>query len=300
MGDKMNNYTDLARESISHLKNNVDYSFHEQKFGSVTLEHYEFFSKPKGLYYEMVFENLVESDLSDAFNHVLKPYRRKKRVLFVGLGNIKFNADAIGPLVIQNLDPVENRIFLFIPRVKGQTGMDTATMVKQMVKAYQIDLVVAIDSLCAIDTNSLFQTIQINTIGITPGSALGNNNSSITKDYLKCDVLVIGVPCVIKVSSLINEFFKDIEGFFYESLHDASTILKVGKKEGYNGHLDKKSRTLLLGEIGQLHNSERLHLIHDVIRPINKDLVVTTKEVDKACNDLAITISKCLKKFFYK
>ena len=294
----MNNYTDLARESIEHLKENVDYRFSKKFFQDIILENYEFLKEPKGTYFEIILKELEASSLQKAFEEIFKPYLNKKRILIVGVGNIYFNADAIGPLVVSHMEPVLDHLYLLIPRVKGQSGMDSAKLVKKVKELYDIDLVIAIDALCAIETNSLFQTIQINTMGIQPGSALSSSNESITKEYLGCDVLAMGIPCVIKVGSLINEFFKDIEGFFYESLNDYSSVLKVTGKKEYQGQLSLAHKEKLLGEIGLLNNDQRLDLINDIIRPVNKDLVVSVKEADKSVKDLALIISQCLQNIF--
>lgn len=297
-GDKMEYNTDLARERLTHLKENKDYTFNKIEFNSVTLEQYDFLTTPKGHYDELIFLEYQQEDIYKAMFYILEKYQMYKKILIVGLGNASFNADAIGPLIVSKMEVVLDRLFLFIPRVKGQTGMESALMIKSMVDVHQIDLVIAIDSLSAIDSDSLYQTIQMNTMGIQPGSGVGNHTMAINKEYLGCEVLAIGVPCVIRISHLINEFYQYAEGFFSENLNDHTNILKVVRTNPYQGILDDERKTFLFGQLGMLQHDDRYQLIEEIMNPINKNYVVTSKDIDHRIDILSNILSYCLTKIF--
>lgn len=290
--------SDLARERLEHLKENVDYSFNKIEINSIVIEQYDFLTDPKGHYDELILSHYQQDDLQQAFNCLLKPYQHYQRILIVGLGNAHFNADAIGPRIVSKMEVVEERLFLFIPRVKGQTGMESAKLVKEIVSLYNIDFVIVIDSLAAIHSDALYQTIQINTMGLQPGSGVNNFTIAINEEYLGCKVLAIGIPCVIKVSHLINEFFHYAEGFFKESLTDHSSILKVQRHKTYQGKLDDQRKTFLLGQIGMLNREERYQLIEEIMEPIHKNYVITGKDIDYRVEVLSNMISICLMNVF--
>ena len=285
--------SDLARENIENLKENEDYTFSKTNFGKVTLEHYTFLKEPICVYDEIIIDNEALNDFKAAFISVLKDYQTCKKILFVGLGNRDFNADALGPMVVEKLKFVENTYF-FIPRVSGQTGMNSSELVKMLVEKYQIDLVIVIDSLSAIHSDALYSMVQINNYGLAPGSGVGALNGAITKETIHSDVIAIGVPCVIKTSHLINEFYRYLESYFYETLHDKGSILKVGRRKVYQGDLDLESKKFLLGQVGLLSVQERLSCIEEIMEPIAKNFIVTSKSIDEKVSELAYMISESL------
>ncbi len=290
----MKNNTDLAREQLEHLKENEDYTFNKQVFNCILLEQYDFLCEPHGHYDEIILNEHNTKDLLEAFKVVMIPYLPRERILVVGLGNADFNADAIGPKIVSKMEIILDHLYLFIPRVKGQTGLESAEMVKSIVDEYDIDLVIVIDSLSAIQSEALYKTIQINNIGIRPGSGVGNYTTAIDEAYLNCKVVAIGIPCVIKVSHLINEFYKYVEGFFSENLKGNENLLKVVRTKPYEGKLDEKQKQYLMGHLGMLSNEERYTLIEEIMNPINKNYVITSKDIDIHIEILSNMISFCL------
>ena len=105
------------------------------------------------------------------------PNTSKCSLLIVGLGNRQVTADALGPLVVENLS-VNHHIYkdntvtlaALSPGVMAQTGMETAQIIKGIVKETMPDVVIAIDALAARDSKRLNTTIQISDRGINPGS----------------------------------------------------------------------------------------------------------------------------------
>lgn len=293
--------SDLARENIENLKENVDYTFSKSHFGKIILEHYTFLKQPACIYDEILIEKEHEEDFKKAFQFVLKPYLNYQRILIVGLGNRHFNADALGPFVVEQIKWVD-QVYLFIPRVSGQSGMDSGEQVKLLVDHYSIDLVIVIDSLAALHSNALYSMVQINDYGLAPGSGVGGVHKALTQETLNAKVIAIGVPCVIKTSHLINEFYRYCESYFYESLYVKDTLLKVGPRKLYQGELPLEKKRFLLGQIGLLNNKERLACIEEIMEPIAKNYVVTSKVIDEEVIFLAKCISSslndCLKNRF--
>jgi spore protease len=91
------------------------------------------------------------------------------------------------------------------PGVLGQTGIETAELIKGAVDTVSPDLVVAIDALAAKSVNRLATTIQICDTGITPGSGIGNTKQAINKDTLGVPVIAVGVPTMVSSATLVYD-----------------------------------------------------------------------------------------------
>ncbi len=140
-------------------------------------------------------------------------------VLIVGIGNRSITSDALGPLAADDINAtghVKGRyplfdefecstVFVISPGVAGQTGIDAAVTVEAAVKKLGIDLVIAIDSLCARSASRLMTTLQLSTSGISPGSGIGNGRSRLSKETLGVPTISIGVPTVVDSSTLIYD-----------------------------------------------------------------------------------------------
>ena len=141
---------------------------------------------------------------------------KELKILFVGLGNRAVTPDALGPYVADHLEVnrhivkeygkyamrTEQLIVLsaIVPGVMGQTGMETAEIVRGIVHETKPDLILAVDALAARNSRRLNRTIQIADTGITPGSGVGNAAAEITEKSL-------GVPVIDRhaLGDLISE-----------------------------------------------------------------------------------------------
>lgn len=140
-------------------------------------------------------------------------------VLIVGIGNRAITSDALGPLAADGINAtghVKGRyplfdefecstVFVISPGVAGQTGIDAAVTVEAAVNTLGIDLVLAIDSLCARSATRLMTTLQLSTCGISPGSGIGNSRTRLSKETLGVPTVSIGVPTVVDSSTLIYD-----------------------------------------------------------------------------------------------
>lgn len=143
-----------------------------------------------------------------------------KSVLVAGLGNRAITADALGPLVTDDLVITrhvrlhEKKLFdsLFCcevaslaPGVLAQTGIETLELIRGAVERVRPELVIAVDALAARGVDRLATTVQLCDTGIAPGSGIGNTRSALDRESLGVPVMAIGVPTVVNSSTLVRD-----------------------------------------------------------------------------------------------
>lgn len=158
--------------------------------------------------------------IADKLSFLAETLCKKKpdSILIVGLGNRHITADALGDetvgliTVTRHIKAHSAKLFemlggheisAVIPGVIGQTGVESAEIVRGVCENVRPDLVVAIDSLCARSTDRLATTVQLGTSGISPGSGIGNRRSSIDRETLGVPVIALGIPTVVDSSTLV-------------------------------------------------------------------------------------------------
>lgn len=189
--------------------------------------------KPIGTYITVSFGkawNLPEDDIQNIIDTVaekikflasqLLPDKNEYSILVVGLGNRYITSDALGPLTVKEITVTrhlqdkspqlfkmlnQQNVSALAPGVLGQTGIETAELIKGAVNTVSPDLVVAIDALAAKSVNRLATTIQICDTGITPGSGIGNTKQAINKDTLGVPVIAVGVPTMVSSATLVYD-----------------------------------------------------------------------------------------------
>lgn len=123
---------------------------------------------------------------------------RKSRFLIVGLGNPNILADSLGTKVLENvpIDVLKNKsnVFKFAPNIFVNTGINALDVVGMLAVWLDIDAVFVIDSLATDCIDRVACSLQVNTAGITPGSALNNLGKKIGKSTLGIPCISIGVP----------------------------------------------------------------------------------------------------------
>ena len=183
--------------------------------------------KPVGRYLTLEAPRLAEKDndfhkevtksLAERILELLKLHHvEKTSILVVGLGNQNATPDALGPKVLEHLQ-VTRQLSLeygkefcekhgypilsgLTPGVMAQTGMETAEIIKGVIKETRPGVVIVVDALAARSVQRLGVTIQLADTGIHPGSGVGNHRNSITEDVLGVPVLALGVPTVVEIS----------------------------------------------------------------------------------------------------
>lgn len=250
----MSNRTDLAVESyeeqemtkldgvrISQRKNLTVVEVLDEK-GAKAI------GKPVGKYVTLSvpsFEN--DTDILDGrlqeFSKVLKPMLPKDctSVLVVGLGNKKITADALGPDSVsfifstrhfindvKSMLGVENvmSVSSISTGVLGDTGIETAEIVKGVINETKPSCVIAIDALAAASKDRLGSTIQFSNTGIAPGSGVGNHRNELSIKTLGVPVIAIGIPTVISTDILSD----DNDTSLFVTPRDIDRIIQQGAK----------------------------------------------------------------------
>ena len=140
---------------------------------------------------------------------------KETKILVVGMGNSFIAADSLGSKIAEKLEPTRHlkkdnkfenipSLSVFLPSVLGVTGIETADSINAICGIVKPNLIIAIDALCATNISRFGSTVQFSSDGITPGAGIGNNRKKINKNSVGAKVVAIGVPLLIKYSSISN------------------------------------------------------------------------------------------------
>ncbi len=231
----------------------------------------------------------VSEELSGQIQKLLsgKDYRKPDfHVLVVGLGNSSVTPDSLGPRVLKNLQVTRHLkvqygddfwkgrsmpvISGIIPGVMAQTGMESAEILKGIIRETKPDLIIAIDALAARSVRRLGTTIQLTDTGIHPGSGVGNHRHSLTRESLGVPVMAIGVPTVVGAAAIV---------------HDTVSAMI--------GALSKSMETKGMGDfLGSISSDEQYDLIRELLEPEFGPMYVTPPDIDETVKELSFTISE--------
>lgn len=256
--------------------------------------------KPVGTYLTIETPNLAMPDeksqtvIAEKVCSFIKELIRKFEVkdkdlsiLVVGLGNREVTPDSLGPCVADHLSVTRHivkeygkyaigvddapMISAVVPGVMGQTGMESAEIVRGIVSETNPDVIIAVDALAARNSKRLNRTIQIADTGIHPGSGVGNHRNGMTMETLGVPVIGIGVPTVVDAATIVNDTMEN----FIRALESSDSLKGVGEvlrsynagekyefvKELISPHLNGKimyfnglSRSRTNGDIDYLYN----------------------------------------------
>ncbi len=164
--------------------------------------------------------------------------------LVVGLGNEDITPDSLGTKTVSNImvthhmkkhapeifgDDVSS-VCAIAPGVMGTTGMESAEIIKSVVRDLKPDLVIVVDALAAQDYSRIGVTVQLSDAGIQPGAGVGNNRSSISEKELGVPVIALGVPTVVDAMTLLDDAArKDLEPFVVTPRDIDSIITRCSK-----------------------------------------------------------------------
>lgn len=141
-----------------------------------------------------------------------------ERFLVVGLGNREITPDSIGPKTVDKLIITHHmrrlRPSLYsalsfgdmaavVPGVLGQTGVESAVLVKAAAECISPDCLIAVDALAARSLSRLATTVQLTCTGIAPGSGVCNSREELSEETVGCPVIAIGVPTVVDAPTLV-------------------------------------------------------------------------------------------------
>ncbi|MCM1500983.1 MAG: GPR endopeptidase [Clostridium sp.] len=252
----------------------------ENEQGAVNL------GKPVGTYITLESEHLQKEDegYHEPMMEVLAKHLRqfignKRRIMVAGLGNREVTPDALGPFVIDNLYVTRHllkegiisksvEISAIAPGVMAQTGMESVTILKALVKEIKPEMLIVIDALAARNSDRLNKTIQLADTGINPGSGVGNHRDAINKESVGIPVLAIGVPTVIAVPTIVNDAMDMM-------------VAAIGKQSAKN-------------VLKRFNEEERYQLACEMVTPYLENMFVTPKDIDEAVKRVSYTISEAI------
>lgn len=252
----------------------------------LTIEAPNLSSPDEGIHRE-VSEELAKY-LIEVMKKIIPESEHDKEVLVIGLGNRQATPDALGPYVADNLnvtrhivkeygkyaalEEVNCVVSAIVPGVMAQTGMETAEIIKGVVRETKPDLLIVIDALAARNSRRLNRTIQIADTGINPGSGVGNYRNAITKETIGVPVIAIGVPTVVDAVTIVSDTMENL----LSALETSESLKGVG---------------LVLGGYSE---AEKYELIKELIAPNLNSMFMTPKDIDETVKRLSYTISEGL------
>ncbi len=229
----MNSRTDLALESINYqeISEGIRKSERGKAFRiteiSIDNDNYiESTGKGKGIYITLEGDNL--SRFSDSYDDMISEFSKELErlvpngdILVAGLGNNDITPDALGPqtankiLATRHLQDEFNsdeeefltslrRVSVIAGGVLGQTGIETAELLKSVCSQIKPAGIIAVDALACSDISRLGTTVQISDSGISPGSGVSNSRKEISEKIFGIPVIAIGVPTVVDMYTIVN------------------------------------------------------------------------------------------------
>lgn len=243
-----------------------------------------------------------------------------KKCLVIGLGNKDSTPDCLGPRVVDSvlvtkylfdLSEVEvergyRNVSSFVPGVTGVTGLESADVIKGIVKETKPDFLIVVDALLSSSIERINKTIQLTNTGISPGAGVMQNRKEVTEELLGIPVISLGVPTVIDLITIVKDTIKFMMRQFS---YNKATINKSSRKLApitsinYLSHeenLTDLEKEKLLGMVGNLDDDELKALIFEVLTPIGFNMIVTPKEVDFQIEKLSSLIASSINGALHK
>ncbi len=280
-------------------------------------------TKKEGNYVTLSFNDITDNNNYEKVMHyfseiiadilTLNNIKPNDSCLIVGLGNRFSTPDSLGVKVLDNtivtghlfkLGSASNgmrEVFCFNPGVMANTGIESARIIKAMIKEIKPDFVIAIDALAAIEIKRINKTIQITDTGIHPGSGIGNNRVEISKKTMHIPVIAIGVPTVVMSAVIVSDTIEYLIKHISYIKNNRSLNKLTFKKSNYlaklkDNDLSMLEKSNLLGLFGELDEQEKHSLINEVLDNIELNLVVTPTEIDFLIDKLSKLVAGSINK----
>ena len=170
----------------------------------------------------------------------LLPGEERASALVIGLGNRAITPDAVGPAAVDCTLATRHLIgqaaayfgdwrpvSAVAAGVVGSTGVESAELIRALVREIRPGFVVAVDALAARSVHRLGRTVQIADTGITPGSGVGNARAELNQASLGVPVIALGVPTVVDAGTLVS----DLGGGLSDGTSDGLARMMVTPRE---------------------------------------------------------------------
>jgi spore protease len=173
--------------------------------------------RPVGVYHTLEGDLADGETLTARTAALLREMLPNGAVLVVGLGNRAVTPDALGPMTVDGviatrhlpaaveLSQVVRPVACLSPGAAGQTGLETATLVRAALSAGEFSAVIAVDALAARSVTRLGRTIQLSDSGIAPGAGVANRREELSRRTLGVPVLSLGIPTVIDAATMLAD-----------------------------------------------------------------------------------------------
>jgi len=224
-GVKIMKRTDLAIENLDFSSDIEGLAVSETEIGDIKITAAEIKSdsaaerlgRAKGRYITLETGDIASElfPISKTAEVLAKELRslmgEAESALVIGLGNTDITPDALGPMAADRVlatrhlsSEIKDKtglsrlrsVSVLSPGVLGQTGMESAEVIKAICREIEPDIVIAIDALAAADIERLGKTVQLSDAGISPGSGVGNRRRELGEGTLGRRVIAIGIPTV--------------------------------------------------------------------------------------------------------
>ena len=96
-------------------------------------------------------------------------------------------------------------VSVIFPGASGQTGIETASQIRALIKSEKPGALIVIDALSASSPERLGKNIQITDAGISPGSGVGNKREEISLETMGIPCMAIGVPTVASAFTICGK-----------------------------------------------------------------------------------------------
>ena len=258
-------------------------------------------NKPQGNYITIEFDDISgDGDgllkLIEKVSYELKTLcglQDGDAVLIAGLGNEQITPDALGPKAAKKIiatrhikdnlptfsynDIKFRDVAVISPGVLGQTGIETAEIIKGVVDRIQPKLVIVIDALMSRKMKRLAKTVQIADSGLIPGGGVGNARASITKEYLGVPVISLGVPTVVDAATLSCDVIDEV-------------LMTV--------------KNNVFSDINMIWDNfpdnEKYELIRQSLAPYDLNLIVTPKDIDFFISEISKVVGYTINKTMHE
>lgn len=214
--------------------------------------------------------------------------KNEDTVLIAGLGNMKVTPDALGPKAVERVMVTRHlkenapeffnnsglrQVAAISPGVLGQTGVETAEIIKGVIQKINPTVLIVIDALASRKMKRLATTVQISDTGIVPGGGVNNARGEISNYTMGIKVISIGVPTVVDAATLSSDVIDEV-------------LKSVGQKAG--------------GEVIKLFEEyskkDKYELIKESLTPYDLNLVVTPKDIDFIIGEVSKTVGYAINK----
>ena len=210
--------------------------------------------KPKGKYVSLESVNL--SGFSDNYRELAEETARELEnfipdggILVIGLGNPDITPDSIGPLTVskvlatRHLNIVQDgeeflsnlrSVSCISAGVMGQTGIESAEIVKAVCAEIKPSAVIAVDSLACSDIKRIGTSIQITDSGISPGSGVANARKELSRKTVGIPVIAVGIPTVIDMRTAVYNFTeKELDGDIPDMMITPREIDRIAERTSH-------------------------------------------------------------------